>query len=58
MEDILPQEGTIYKSANCVAGHGWAGLKKNKVLGPRAVMGWMLRAMGGPDLKNLGPYHL
>jgi len=22
------------------------------------LMGWMLRAMGGPGLKNLGPCHL
>jgi len=30
MEDILPQEAKIDKSANCLAGHGWAGLKMNK----------------------------
>jgi len=29
MEDILPQEEKIVKFANCLAGHGQAGLKMN-----------------------------
>jgi len=32
MEDILPQEAKIDKSANCLAGHGRAALKMNKCL--------------------------
>jgi len=29
-KDILPQEAKLEEPANCLAGHGWAGLKKNK----------------------------
>jgi len=57
----LASEGNIDKSANCLSGHGRAGLKKNEC--PRStvhgwLMGRMLRAMGGPGLKNLGPCHI
>jgi len=51
MKDILPQEGKIYKSANCVAGHGPAGLKKYKY--PRSTGGYGLDVAGyepsGPE---------
>jgi len=30
MKDNLPQEAKIEEFANCLASHGWAGLKKNK----------------------------
>jgi len=32
--------------------------KRINVLGPQAVIDQILRAMGGPGLKNLGPCHL
>jgi len=51
MEDILPQEGKIEESANCLAGHGQAGLKKNKC--PRSTGGYGLDIAGygqsGPE---------
>ena len=47
--------GKTDKSANCLAGHGRVGLKKNKYL---RQIGWMLRATGGPGLKNPGRCHL
>jgi len=37
VDDILPQEEKIDQSVNCLAGHGWAGLKKNKC--PRSEVG-------------------
>jgi len=40
MEDVLPLEAKIDKSVNCLAGHGWAGLKKNKC--PRSTGGYGL----------------
>jgi len=30
MKDNLPQGAKIEEFANCLASHGWAGLKKNK----------------------------
>ena len=58
MEDILPPEGNIYKSANCVASHGWAGLKKNKCSRSTGSYGLDAADYGRSGLKNLGPYHL
>jgi len=37
-KDILPQEAKLVESANCLAGHGRAGLKKNKC--PRSTGGY------------------
>ena len=51
MEDILPQETKIDKSANCLADHGWDSLKKNKC--PQSTGGYVLDVVGygrsGPE---------
>jgi len=51
MEGILPQEAKIDKSANCLADHGWVGLKNNKC--PWSTGGYGLDVAGygwsGPE---------
>jgi len=48
---ILPQEAKLEETANCLMGHGWASLKKNKC--PRSTGGYGLDIVGygwsGPE---------
>jgi len=44
IEDIVPQEAKIDKSASCLARHGWVGLKMNKC--PRSTGGYGLDVAG------------
>jgi len=50
-KDILPREPKLEETANCLVGHGRAGLKKNKC--PRSTGGYGLDVAGygrsGPE---------
>jgi len=51
-KDSLPQETKLEESANCLAGHGRAGLKKNKCPRSMGVYGLDVAGFGrsGPEI--------